>query len=84
MRPSLTVLAVAASALTLAACDPPGPKGIDAEMLRQQVSKAIGDPNTCVLIVEKGSGNVVWRFGGYTTCAMGRPACDEISSARGP
>lgn len=76
MRPSLIVFAAAASALTLAACAPAGPRGIDAEVLRQQVSKAIGDPNTCVLIVARGAGTVVWRYGDYTTCATARPACD--------
>lgn len=77
MRTTVTLLTVAASALALAACAPAGPKGVDAELLTQQVRKAIGDPNTCVLIVEKGSGTVVWRFGDYTTCATARPACDR-------
>jgi hypothetical protein len=76
MRTSLTVLAVAFASLALAACEPTGPKGIDSELLTQQVSKAIGDPNTCVLIVEKATAKVVFRFGDYTTCALGRPSCD--------
>ncbi|CAN1520041.1 hypothetical protein MCEMIH16_01067 [Caulobacteraceae bacterium] len=76
MRTSLTVLSVGLASLALAACEPAGPKGVDSELLTQQVSKAIGDPNTCVLIVEKGTAKVVFRYGEYTTCALGRPACD--------
>ena len=75
MRTTIALLAVAASALALAACEPTGPKGIDNELLTQQVSKAIGDPNTCVLIVEKTSAKVVFRYGDYTTCATARPSC---------
>ena len=29
-----------------------------------------------MLIVEKGTAKVVFRYGEYTTCALGRPACD--------
>lgn len=76
MRTTVTLLAVAASTLALAACDPTGPRGIDPDQLHDAVSNAIGDPNTCVLLVEKGSGTVVWRFGDYTVCATARPACD--------
>ncbi len=76
MRTSLTVLSVGLASLALAACEPAGPKGVDSELLTQQVSKAIGDPNTCVLIVEKVTAKVVFRYGEYTTCALGRPACD--------
>ena len=75
MRPSVTALAITTTCLALAACQPPAPKGIDPERLQGAVSDAIGDPNTCVLIVEKGTGAVVWRFGDYTTCAISRPAC---------
>lgn len=76
MRTPVTLLAVSAASLALAACQPTGPSGIDSALLTDQVSKAIGDPNTCVLIVEKGSGKVVWRYGDYSTCAIARPACD--------
>lgn len=75
MRAPVTIFAIAGSCLALAACQPPGPKGVDPERLQSEVSAAIGDPNTCVLIVEKGTGAVVWRFGDYTTCAISRPAC---------
>ncbi|MDP1965402.1 MAG: hypothetical protein Q8K93_24720, partial [Reyranella sp.] len=73
MRPSH--LALAALSLILTACGPSAPKGVDAERLRSEVSKAIGDPYTCVLLVEKGSGDVIWRFGDYSTCARSLPSC---------
>ena len=76
MRAPMTVFAIAATSLALAACQPPSPKGIDAQTLHDAVSDAIGDPNTCVLIVEKGAGKVVFRYGELTTCAIARPACD--------
>lgn len=75
MRKTLTLLAVSAAALGLAACEPAGPRGIDAEALTRQVSRAVGDPNTCVLIVEKGSGDVVWRYGDHATCSAAMPSC---------
>lgn len=76
MRTPVTLLALAAASLALAACEPTGPKGIDSDLLTQQVRNAIGDPNTCVLIVEKVSARVVFRFGDYTTCATARPSCN--------
>ncbi len=76
MRTPVTLLAVAAVSVALAACEPTGPKGVDSELLTQTVRKAVGDPNTCVLIVEKTSARVVFRYGDYTTCATARPSCD--------
>lgn len=75
MRTPLTLLAISAASLALAACEPTGPKGIDTELLNQQVGRAVGDPNTCVLIVEKGSARVVWRYGDHSTCASAMPSC---------
>lgn len=77
MRTPVTLLAVAVAAVSvaLAACEPTGPKGVDAELLTQTVRKAVGDPNTCVLIVEKTSARVVFRYGDFTTCATARPSC---------
>lgn len=73
MRLSLAIVAL--SALGLAACEPAGPKGVDADALNETVGNAIGDPNTCVLLVEKGSGKVVYRYGSHTTCLRPLPAC---------
>lgn len=74
MRASLFVVAIGSFAL--ASCGPPAPRGINGDDLTQAVSDAIGDPNTCVLLVEKGGGKVVWQFGDYSTCSAERPSCD--------
>lgn len=41
------------------------------------ISKAVGDPNTCVLIAEAGSGKRQYRYNSATTCAREFPACDR-------
>ncbi len=43
MRAPLTVFAITATSLALAACQPPSPKGIDAQTLQDAISDAIGD-----------------------------------------
>ncbi len=63
----------------LAACDP-APKGIDIDRLDQAVGGAIGDPATCVLLVEKGTAKVVYRFGTHASCARPLPSCQAPGS----
>lgn len=60
----------------LAACSPKAPAGVDKDQLDAAVSKAIGDPNSCLLIAEAGSGKVVYRYNTATTCAKEYPACE--------
>lgn len=69
--------AAAGLALILAACAPPGPEGIDTHRLDEAVGRAIGDPNTCVLIVERGSADIVYRYGTHMTCARTLPSCQD-------
>ena len=73
-RPALAA-AFAAVGLT-AACAPPLPKGVDPLMLEQAVGEAIGDPNTCVLVGQAGSGRVVWTYGSPGVCGKVWPACN--------
>lgn len=68
--------AAAILALTAAACAPSGPKGVDQERLADAVGRAIGDPNTCVLLATRGEGEIVWRYGTHMTCARELPSCD--------
>ncbi|MEW5685462.1 MAG: hypothetical protein AB1942_11120 [Pseudomonadota bacterium] len=49
---------------------------MDRDELDAAVSRAVGDPNTCVLIAEAGSGKVLYRYNTATTCARAFPACD--------
>jgi len=58
----------------LAACEQ-APKGADVHRLDAAVGDAVGDPNTCVLLVKKGSGEVVYTYGGYANCNRVLPSC---------
>jgi hypothetical protein len=68
----LAVLALAAVALS--ACSPKLPEGVDEARLSETVGRAIGGPNTCVMLADK-AGKVVWKAGGYITCARNLPTC---------
>lgn len=63
-------------ALGLAACSPGAPKGVTKDKLDAAVSGAIGDPATCVLIAEQGSGRIVYRYNTATVCARTLPSCE--------
>jgi hypothetical protein len=67
--------ALALAALSLAACAPGAPKGVDKDRLDAAVSDAIGDPATCLLIAEKASGKLVYRYNTATVCARQLPSC---------
>ena len=43
----------------------------------------IGDPTTCVLVVEKGSGKVVYRYGRELTCGVSFPSCQGAGTTTG-
>lgn len=75
-RRPLELAGSALAALSLAACSPGAPPGVNRDDLDAAVSKAVGDPNTCVLIAEAGSGKVLYRYNSATTCAREFPACD--------
>lgn len=60
-------------ALIVSAC---APKGVDKAALDDSVGEAIGDYNTCVLLVNA-QNNTVWRYGTRITCARQLPACNE-------
>ena len=63
-------------ALGLSACSPSALKGVDAGALDAAINATIGDPGTCVLIGEAGSGDTVHRFGSNVTGGRVLPACD--------
>jgi len=70
---------VIAAGLALTACSPKLPKGVDEQQLSNAVGRAIGGPNTCVLLADK-AGKVVWTGGGYITCARNLPTCDGATT----
>lgn len=68
-------LAALIACLAAGACSP-AIEGLDEAALADAVGAAIGDPNTCVLLV-KADGSVAWRYGTHMTCARELPACGE-------
>ena len=66
---------LAAALVGLGACAPNAPKGVDKDKLDQAVSDAIGDVATCVMMADKASGKVVYRYNTNTVCARQLPSC---------
>lgn len=81
MRHTAAPFAAALSLLALAACAPGAPAGVDKANLDDAVSRAVGDPNTCLMIAEVPSGKVVYRYNSATTCDRALPAC-EVAGER--
>lgn len=77
--PAKTFGVLIAAGLLLAACSPKLPQGVDEQRLSEAVGRAIGGPNTCVLLANK-AGKVVWTGGGYITCARNLPTCGGTST----
>jgi hypothetical protein len=71
------VVAPALLSLALAACAQEAPDGVDKAKLDAEVSGAIGDATTCMLIAEQDSGKVVYRYNTRTVCARTLPACER-------
>ena len=66
---------VLTAALAMAACSPSGPKGVDTNVLAEAVGEAVGDPGTCVVLAERGSGKIVWRSAKSYVCGRTLPSC---------
>jgi hypothetical protein len=74
--PALRLAAIALTLTVLAGCSPTAPKGVDKEKLDEAVSRAIGDPASCLLIAEQASGRLVYRYNSPIACDRQLPACD--------
>src|SRR3569623_1931449 len=70
-------LLAAAGLLSLAGCSPPGLSGLPTDALHHAIAVRIGDPSTCVLIAERATGKVIYRYGESFNCVRGLPACDR-------
>jgi hypothetical protein len=77
MQRAALTLVLAAS---LTACSPKAPPGVDAALLDEAIAASVGDPTTCVLVVRKGSGEVVYRYGRQVTCATEIPSCQSAAT----
>jgi hypothetical protein len=75
----LRILASCLAVLTLCACSPGAPKGVDKDELDAAVSRAIGDPASCLLIAEQATGKLVYRYNTHTACARSLPSCDPAT-----
>src|SRR4051794_8897590 len=71
-----------AAALVLGACTPtpPSARGLDHDALDDAIAKAIGDPDTCVLLADRATRKVVYRYGEAMTCARALPACGRAGT----
>lgn len=83
-RPERTLAALAglAGALSLAACAPGAPPGVDRAKLDDAVSRAIGDPNSCLMIAQAGTGKRYYRYNTHAACDAKWPACDRAETTR--
>lgn len=52
------------------------PAGVDKAALDEAIASSIGDPSTCVIVIKRGSGEVVYRYGRNMTCGAAAPSCD--------
>lgn len=70
---------VALAALVLGSCAPGAPKGVNKAKLDDAISRAIGDPATCVMISEQATGKLVYRYNSHSACGRSLPSCDGAS-----
>src|SRR5687767_707957 len=63
-------------ALALTACSSGAPPGVDRAALDDAVSRAIGDPNSCLLIAQAGSGKQYYRYNTHAACDAELPTCE--------
>ncbi|MDB5471697.1 MAG: hypothetical protein JWR84_3257 [Caulobacter sp.] len=68
------LLPLAALTLLLAACEP-APKGVDGQTLSNTVADAVGGENSCVFIVEQGTGKKTFQYGAPSACGRELPDC---------
>jgi hypothetical protein len=57
----------------------PGTRGtsLPGGALDHAIGDAIGDPTTCVVIAERATGKILYRYGERFNCVRGLPACDR-------
>jgi len=54
-----------------------GARGLPSGALDQAIGRAIGDPSTCLLLADRATGKVLYRYGESFNCVRGVPACDR-------
>ena len=79
LRAAATLLA---ALTTLAGCGGKLPQDVDEARLTDAVSRAVGDPGTCLLIGEAGSGRVVFRYNTHMVCGRVLASCEAVGTRR--
>ncbi len=70
--------ACAVAVLAVGACSKPAPASrLPSDALDHAIGDVIGDPATCVLVAERATRKVVYRYGDDFNCVRGLPACDR-------
>lgn len=73
-----TLVAMCLAATLLAqGCARPAGDGLPADALDHAIGGAIGDPATCVLLADRASRKILYRYGDGFNCARPLPACDR-------
>ncbi|HUO11438.1 MAG TPA: hypothetical protein VMU37_01655 [Caulobacteraceae bacterium] len=73
-----TALFLCAAFVALSGCAPRSVGGGgQTSQLDNQIGAAIGDPSTCVLLAERKTGRVIYRYGDEANCDRQLPACDR-------
>ena len=76
-RRALSILVAAALAAVVGCSAPTTDKGLPVEALHDAIAASVGDPSTCVLLADRATGRVVYRYGEQFNCLRGAPACDR-------
>jgi hypothetical protein len=72
------VSSATAAVWALGGCSGPGAdKGLPVDALHDAIAVSVGDPSTCVLLADRLTGKVVYRYGEAFNCVRGVPACDR-------
>ena len=67
-----------ATAAALAGCSGPAAKSdLPTDALDHAIADAIGDPDTCLLLADRATARVLYRYGAPFNCIRGLPACDR-------
>lgn len=73
--------AVGTAVLALTGCaraaGPAGADGLPGGTLDHYIGDSIGDPTTCVVIADRPTRKVLYRYGQVFNCVRGLPACDR-------
>lgn len=70
-------LAAMACLLALFACSGPTTDPLPTAALDHAIGDVIGDPATCVLLAERRTGRIVYRYGDDFNCQRALAACDR-------